>query len=75
LLQSLLLDERHLNRMWMFRGSQPLESGDVLADHPGNGQRARADGSLINEHRAGPALPEAATKSGIVQADIVTKKV
>lgn len=74
-LKSLLVDEGLLDRMRVFRRAEPFEGDDFFSSRSRNWQEAGTHRAVIHEHGAGAALSQAATESGIIQGEIVSKDV
>ena len=65
-LERLFFDKCLLDWMRILGGSQPFQRNDLSADDLRYGHYARPDCTVINQHGACAALPEAAPESGIV---------
>ena len=66
-LRGLLFHERRLDRVRMSDAPQSLESGDVLIFRRRDWKHAGTHGAAFHEHRARPALAQAAAKSRAMQ--------
>src|SRR5258706_5681551 len=74
-LAGLLLDERLLQRMELLERAQALDGGDAALRRGGNRSHTGAHGLALQEHRAGPALREAAAELRAVQLEVVSQYV
>ncbi len=74
-LKSLLVDERFLNGIGIFRRAQPFEGDNFFSGCARDRQEAGTHRAVIQQDGAGPALSQAATEPRIVQGEIVSKDV
>ena len=59
-LRRLFVDKRLLDRMRFFRGSEPIQRGDVSATHRAHGRPAGPHGPPVHDGRTRPALTQSA---------------
>jgi hypothetical protein len=71
----LLPDEGVLNRMRILRSAQAFEGHDFLARSAGNGKQTGSNRQIVEEHSAGPALTQTATKLGVVEGEVIPENV
>src|ERR1700722_523813 len=74
-LRRLLFDESSLNRVRMRDVSQSFQRGDAFIFRRRNRKHAGPHRVALHEHRARPALPQAAAKSRPVQRQVVAQDV
>src|SRR5262249_39167353 len=74
-LGGLLFDEGSLERVRLLARAQPLERRDPAPGSLGDRHRARARCLAVHEHRARPALREAAAELRPVEREVVAQDV
>ena len=74
-LKSLLFDESFLDGMGILWRAQSVEGDDLFSGCERDRQATRTHRTFIQQHRACAALSQAATESGIVQSEVVSKDV
>src|SRR5215510_4127612 len=74
-LRGLLVDEGLLQWMQLVEGAEPLQRGDLVLAELRDRHHAGAHGRAVDEHRAGPALRQAAAELGAVKLEIIAQHV
>ena len=74
-LKSLFVDERLLDRMRIFGRPETFERDDFFPGRTRNRQEARTHRTVIDQHGACAALPQAATEPRIIHGEIIAKDV
>src|SRR5262245_21699809 len=74
-LRGLLLDERFLNRMWLFRTAEPFERDNLGAVHGADRRAAAAHGAAVHDRSTRTALSETAAEFRSFQRQIVAEDV
>ena len=74
-LEGLFGDEGFLHGVGIAFGAKPFESDNLFSRDGGYGEHTRAQRAIIDQDRAGAALPQTAAEARIIQGQIVAQDV